>query len=400
MAKPTQLTPQNKPADQGWFFNSGTKTDTTAELYFYGNVSNTDYSSWADDGIFTNQVRQTLQEVRGKELTIHINSYGGDVYGGYAIYSLIKQHDKKVTAVIDGVAMSAASVIALAADEVKMSEAAVFMIHNVWTVAMGDSNALREKADYLDKIGVIANDIYAKKTGKTAEEIKQLMDAETYFTAEEALAAGFVDEILQNEKQLSAQMSGDKLIWGGVDVTQFKDKLNLAKLMPQPQQNLALQLSQSAQQPIINKFSGEPSMLTNQVDNQAPQAAANPQLDLSLTDLKSKYPAVYQAAVNEERERIQAIDELAEAGHEDLINQAKYQTFMSAGDFAIALAKANKAKTAQRQQGYIDDLNASGVNDITGVGIAHAHAGIEQPNAKTADKTEVELFQSVVHLVK
>lgn len=400
MAKPTQLTPQNKPADQGWFFNSGTKTDTTAELYFYGNVSNTDYSSWADDGIFTNQVRQTLQEVRGKELTIHINSYGGDVYGGYAIYSLIKQHDKKVTAVIDGVAMSAASVIALAADEVKMSEAAVFMIHNVWTVAMGDSNALREKADYLDKIGVIANDIYAKKTGKTAEEIKQLMDAETYFTAEEALAAGFVDEILQNEKQLSAQMSGDKLIWGGVDVTQFKDKLNLAKLMPQSQQNLALQLSQSAQQPIINKFSGEPSMLTNQVDNQQLQAAANPQLDLSLADLKSKYPAVYQAAVNEERERIQAIDELAEAGHEELINQAKYLTFMSAGDFAIALAKANKAKIIQQQQDYVAGVQASGVNNITGVGIAHAHAGIEQPNANSSDEAEVKLFQSVAHLVK
>lgn len=390
----------NQPAEQGWFFNSGAKTDTTAELYFYGDVSNSDYSSWSDDGIFTNQVRQTLQEVRGKELTIHINSYGGDVYGGYAIYSLIKQHDKKVTTVIDGVAMSAASIIALAGDEVKMSEAAVFMVHNVWTFAMGDSNVLREKANLLDKIGMIANDIYAKKSGKTTEEIKQIMDAETYFTAEEALAAGFVDEILQNEKQLSAQMSGDKLIWGGVDVTQFKDKLNLAKLTSQPQQSLALQLQQSAQKPIINNLSGDNSMPTTQADNQEPQAAANPQMDMSLAELKSKYPAVYQAAVNEERERIQAIDELAEVGHEELINQAKYQTFMSAGDFAIALAKANKAKVLQQQQDYVNQVKASGVNDITGVGIANAHAGIEQPNAGSSDEDEVKLFQSVAHLVK
>lgn len=400
MAKPTQTAPQNKPAEQGWFFNSGTKTDTTAELYFYGDVSNTDYSNWLEDGIFTNQVRKTLQEVRGKELMIHINSVGGDVYGGYAIYSLIKQHDKKVTTIIDGVAMSAASIIALAGDEVKMSEAGVFMIHNVWMRVSGDSNALREQADLLDKIGSIANDIYAKKSGKTAEEIKQIMDAETYFTAEEALAAGFVDEILQNEKQLSAQMSGDKLIWGGVDVTQFKDKLNLAKLTSQPQQSLALQLQQSAQKPIINNLSGDNSMLTTQADNQEPQAAANPQMDMSLADLKSKYLAVYQAAVNEERERIQAIDELAEAGHEELINQAKYQTFMSAGDFAIALAKANKAKVLQQQQDYVNQVKASGVNDITGVGIANAHAGIEQPNAGSSDEDEVKLFKSVAHLVK
>jgi enoyl-CoA hydratase/carnithine racemase len=246
---------------------------------------------------------------------------------------------------------------------------------------------------------MIANDIYAKKSGKTTEEIKQIMDAETYFTAEEALAAGFVDEILKNEKQLSAQMSGDKLIWGGVDVTQFKDKLNLAKLTPQPQQVLASQ-QQLAQKPIINNLSGGQSMPTTQVDNQPPQAAANLQLDLSLSDLKSKYPAVYQAAVDEERERIQAIDELAEAGHEDLIKQAKYETFMSAGDFAIALAKANKTKILQRQQSYTDEVKASGVNDVTGIGITNAHAGIEQPNAKTPDKTEVELFQSIAHLVK
>ena len=69
-------------------------------------------------------------------------------------------------------------------------------------------------------------------------------------------------------------------------------------------------------------------MPTTQADNQEPQAAANPQMDMSLAELKSKYPAVYQAAVNEERERIQTIDELAEVGHEELINQAKYQTFM------------------------------------------------------------------------
>lgn len=382
----------NQPAGQSWFFNSGMQNETSAELYFYGDVSNTDYSSWSDDGIFTNQVRQTLQEVRGKDLTIHINSYGGDVYGGYAIYSLIKQHDKKVTAVIDGVAMSAASVIALAADEVQMSEAGIFMIHNVWTVAMGDSSALREKAEHLDKLGSIANDIYARKTGKSAEEIQQLMDNETFMTAEEALAYGFIDSIISDK--LPVQMSGDKLILGGVDVTEFKDKLNLAKLSVQSP-------------PVVNSIFNQPFLGVKPVENNnqtqqpatAQQPATNP-AGFSLTELKSQHPDVYQAAIDEERLRLQGIEELSVSGFEDLVMKAKFSEPMTPGDFAIALNKAQKDKNLLIQQQYLNQVQASGVNNITGDGITNSTSGTTAAAQGAADdEAELKMFAKVVKLL-
>lgn len=137
----------------------------------------------------------------GGTLNIHINSPGGSVFEGRAIMAALVMYQGKTVAHIDSLCASAATSIALACSEVVMSQGAFFMIHNASSMAWGDKTALRNEADLLEKIeGAIVAD-YVNKTGKDEAEITAWMDAETWFTADEALAAGFVDRIADSKSK-------------------------------------------------------------------------------------------------------------------------------------------------------------------------------------------------------
>lgn len=128
-------------------------------------------------------------------LHVYINSPGGDVFEGRAIMAALARFSGKTIAHVDSLCASAATGIALACNEVEMSEGAFFMIHNASCIAWGDKSALRETADLLQKVeGSIVGD-YTAKTGKPADEIVAWMDAETWFTAAEALENGFIDRV-------------------------------------------------------------------------------------------------------------------------------------------------------------------------------------------------------------
>ena len=124
---------------------------------------------------------------------LRINSPGGSVVDGLAIYDAVNRLPQKVTSRIEGIAASMASVIALAADEVVMSENSLYMIHNVWGGEVGDSDDLRKAADLMDKMGERLVNIYVSKTGKSEEQIRSWMDEETWFNSSEAVEAGFVN---------------------------------------------------------------------------------------------------------------------------------------------------------------------------------------------------------------
>lgn len=139
---------------------------------------------------------KALAGATGRDVLLHINSPGGDVFESLAMASAIAAHDGKVTALIDGMAASAATRLALACAEVQMVDGGLFMIHNAWTMAWGNANELRDTATLLDKVdsGIVGD--YQRKTGATAEKVTEWMAAETWFTAAEAKDAGFVDEVL------------------------------------------------------------------------------------------------------------------------------------------------------------------------------------------------------------
>ena len=146
-------------------------------------------------GASAKAVIEALQGAAGRPVDLHINTPGGDVFECRAMISALRAHAPGVTTYVDGLAASCGSWLMLAGDQVHIADGAMVMVHNSWTMTWGNKAELRSTADLLDKIdGAIVAE-YARKTGKTAGELAALMDTETWLTAQEALAAGFVDAV-------------------------------------------------------------------------------------------------------------------------------------------------------------------------------------------------------------
>ncbi|GGI64737.1 head maturation protease, ClpP-related [Enterococcus alcedinis] len=159
-------------------------------------ISNSDkwFYDWFDeDSTCPNDIKLPST---GEEVEILINSPGGDVYSGSEIYTTIKDYPGRVTVKILGVAASAASIIAMAGDVVSISPTAQIMIHNPWMYTAGDQNDLRKDAEYLENWADSLSNAYQIKSGKSKEELRVLMDEETWMTAEKAVELGFADEVM------------------------------------------------------------------------------------------------------------------------------------------------------------------------------------------------------------
>lgn len=146
-------------------------------------------------GVSAKSFLNDLRTVTTDEVDVEINSPGGDVFAGLAIYNGLRASGKKINVKVLGLAASAASLVAMAGDTIEMPENAFMMIHNPWGFAMGGADEMRNTADVLDKIGTSLASTYAKRTGKTDQEITALLDAETWMTAQEAVDAGFATSV-------------------------------------------------------------------------------------------------------------------------------------------------------------------------------------------------------------
>ncbi len=154
---------------------------------------------WTGEGVTAKRISAALRSIGDSDVTVKINSPGGDVFEGLAIYNLLREHKGKVTVQILGLAASAASFIAMAADEIQIARAGFLMIHNSWTMAAGDRNDIREVADFLEQIDVTLADIYAVRTGDPIEAMRKLMDVETWMGGAAAIDAGFADSLLSSD---------------------------------------------------------------------------------------------------------------------------------------------------------------------------------------------------------
>lgn len=172
------------------------KADSSAEIYIYEDVG----ESWWG-GVTAGQFAQDLKALGAvTTIDLHINSAGGDVFDGVAIYSLLNNHPAKVIAHIDGLAASIASVIAMAGDEIRISQAAFVMIHDAWGVSIGNAIDMRRMADLLDTTSGQITDVYAARTKQGRAQLREWMQAETWFTGAEAVANGFADAMDENLK--------------------------------------------------------------------------------------------------------------------------------------------------------------------------------------------------------
>lgn len=155
---------------------------------------------WTGEGITAKRIAATLRLIGDQDVTVNINSPGGDYFEGLAIYNLLREHKGQVTVRILGIAASAASVIAMAGDQVLIARAGFLMIHNAWVCTCGDRHQLRETADWLEPFDATAADIYTIRTGIPTDQIAVMLDKETWIGGTEAVERGFADALLPSDQ--------------------------------------------------------------------------------------------------------------------------------------------------------------------------------------------------------
>lgn len=153
-------------------------------------------ADWYGDGVTGSRIAAALRAIGGADVTVNINSPGGDMFEGLAIYNLLREYEGKVTVKVLGLAASAASIIAMAGDEVQIGRGAFLMIHNCWVYAMGNRHDLQQIAADMVPFDKAMNDIYGARTGLDAATIDAMMDAETYIGGSDAVEKGFADRLL------------------------------------------------------------------------------------------------------------------------------------------------------------------------------------------------------------
>lgn len=191
-----------------WVSNEDGRT-----IYFDGYIAQ---DSWFDDEITPKQFKAELNANEG-DVTVWLNSPGGDVFAASQIYNMLKEYSGNVTVKIDGVAASAASVIAMAGDQILMSPVAMMMIHNPSTVIFGEASDLQSGIDMLSEVKESIINAYEQKTGLSRTKISKMMDAETWFSAKKAVELGFADKVLYEEQPQNNETEG--FIFDKVTVT-------------------------------------------------------------------------------------------------------------------------------------------------------------------------------------
>lgn len=252
------------------------KSADLAEIDIYGVIG----GDMFEDGITSKQVGDLLKKASGaKTIFVYINSGGGSFFEGQAIASQLSRHPARIEVFIDSLAGSAATTIAAAGDVVRMAEDAWYMIHNPWTVAMGDYREFRSQAEKTERFAHSMAEVYARRSGKQVSEIRDMMDEETWMTAKEAMDIGLVDEVTEPARMAAcidmsilekfkhtpegmlAKVPGDAPAEADVKA----DSEETAEIIPLPtRENKELQVKLAKMQTVISKLrEDEPSSKVN-----------------------------------------------------------------------------------------------------------------------------------------
>ncbi len=332
------ITPSNiqtKPSIKFWDFVKN-DNDNTAELTVYGPIAST---SWWEDEVTPTQFSNDLKSLGDvSEITVRINSGGGDVFAANAIQNMLKDHKAKIKVKIDGWAASAATIIAMAGDEILIPDNGIFMIHNPSIGLFGHYN----KSDFEDLINILDTTkksiitSYAKRTGKEESEIAKLMNEETWYVGSEAVESGFCDA-------LTGKTTENKT------VSNFITNSGEFKNVPQKVKE------------ILNKTKNkEEEMAGNNTETQ--------EKIVDVKDLREKYPnlvdQIEKEAVAGERKRIEDIEAISMAGYEELTNNAKFKEPITASELAVKVLAKQKEQGSEFLKNRDEDIENSGVANV------------------------------------
>ena len=349
--------------------------EKSAELILYGSIGSDEYWDDISDKAFKQDI-ENLGDV--ENITLHINSPGGSVFSAVAIANILKNHKAKVTANIDGLAASAATIITSACDTVRMPKNALFMIHNPITFAYGNNQEMQKTIEMLDKVKNSIIETYLNKTKTDKETLSELMDNETWMNAEEAKEYGFIDEIL--DENVEKEVIENKLIINNMafDISKFKN-FKEKKIQEPRVINISVNSTGSPEE-IADKFRN----ILNSTENQKNKGG-----NMTLEELKNKFPELCnqifnegkEAGITKERERMREIDNLDVSNYSELVENAKYNDPVEASVLAVNILNKQKEERIKKLQNIKNDSQNNFTPPV--------------PNNGTAENNEEKKFMGV-----
>lgn len=345
--------PQAQPKNKHfWTFRAAAEENAAPELILYGDIAS---ETWWGDEVTPRQFTEELDALGAvPEIVVRINSGGGDVFAANAIYTRLKDNAAKITVKIDGWAASAATIVAMAGDVIEIPGNGVFMVHDPSMGLLGYFNEA-DLVKLTDEIKVIKQSIvngYALKTGKPADEIASIMAAETWYDGKQAVEAGFCDKLMFEDAETTVE-NGAKIVVNSVSLD----------LNRYPNMTISL----------LNRLTARtPGGFSNTITQNTPKRSEESMdgiKDIKTVDgLKAAFPdltkQIEDAAVDAERKRIQDIEDVAIAGFETIVNDAKFKNPISAGDVAKAIVAEQKKQGGKYIQDRDDDAVKSGAGKV------------------------------------
>ena len=356
----------------------------TAELQLFGTIQSEE-SWWSDDCV---TYRNFIDELNGlgekKTINVMIQSGGGDVFAANAIYNALAMNKATITGTIIGICASAATIVLMACDERRIAKNAILMAHNPSVTLWGsyqteDLLKLAEVTDQVKKSIVAA---YMERLDKTEEEINQLMDEESWYVGQEAVDAGFCDSVIETDFQNSSVSNSFM-----VDGVSYSFSGYMDQFVPDQIRKKVQALSKPEK-----KDSGTFFNTTNHTkkgnEDMEGDAKKTEQAITDAAQLKQAYPElcdqIASAAVDAERARIKAIDEIAGNIPADMLNKAKYEEPVSAADLALACMKADNHAGKEFFDQMVKEMQNSGADEVG----AELNAGYDPEGQKKAENVQ------------
>lgn len=364
-----------------------TVTGKHVDMNMYGEIVETRPVDWwtgepiSGDFIILDEFLRDLETLAGMDtITIHMNSIGGDAFASIAIYNRLKALSADITVIVDGVAMSGGSLIMCAANTVQANPSSLIMVHQCWTYFYDrvNSDDLTAQAEKLAAIDRSQAEIYMAKTGKTMEEVLEIMRGEKYMTGREAMELGFVDEMVDEDVNPDITVSADHR------TMYVRGHSMRVAAMGQLPENITVVESEGDpgnegdEEGIPTDAGTETDGAggTDGADNNPPVASGENEgghSNMTWEEFLAQNPeAANQAlanaraeAVAAERQRMAEIDEVAPLFETDMVNAAKYgDNTCTAAELAYRVAQANAKQGKAFMAAAVADANESGANDV------------------------------------
>lgn len=325
-------------------------SDSRPVISIFGYIGDT----WSETPATEASVQSALRAAGDQDVIVNINSPGGSYFVGLAIFNLLRMHKGKVTTRVIGQAASAASVIAMAGDTVEIGRAAFLMIHNALVCACGNRHELAAVAEMLAPFDAAMAELYAARTGKSVEDMVEMMDKETWIGGDSAVEQGFADSLLaadliEEDPDQDAPSAHAKMKIQAALTKAGYSRGNARALLKEFRgtPSAAATATPSA------GASGEPATPSAGTAAPVPAAASQPKSEkepevMDINELKQKHPelyaAVFAAGVTAECQRIQAVEAQALPGHVELINKLKFDGKTTGPEAAAQVLAAERSK--------------------------------------------------------